>query len=83
MTAVLDRIRAPPTSTARLSTRLQRERPLRRAVECEIVDPLSGLIASHRIEAGDIVEVELDRERLAFFRVGRGGGSGKVDTTLG
>ena len=58
-------------------------RPLRRAVEREIVGPLSRLIASHRIEAGDIVEVELDRERLAFFRVGRGEGSLKVDAALG
>jgi len=43
-------------------------RPLRRAVEHELVDPLSRFIASEKLHAGDIVEVELEQEQLAFFR---------------
>lgn len=43
-------------------------RPLRRAVEAELVDPLSRLIAAHRIEPGDVIEVEREDDRLGFFR---------------
>ncbi len=43
-------------------------RPLRRAMETELVDPLSRLIASHRVNPGDIVEVELEEDRLVFYR---------------
>lgn len=49
-------------------------RPLRRVVEAQLIDPLSRLIASHRIEAGDVVDVERDGDRLAFYRTsGRAG----------
>ena len=44
-------------------------RPLRRALERLLVDPLSGLLAAGDLAAGDVVEVETDgREGLAFFR---------------
>ena len=43
-------------------------RPLRRAMEAELLDPLSRLIASQRVEAGDVIEVELLNGQLAFFR---------------
>lgn len=43
-------------------------RPLRRAVEADLIDPLSRLIANHRIEAGDIIDVERDSDGLAFYR---------------
>jgi len=43
-------------------------RPLRRAIEHELVDPLSRFIASHRLHAGDVVEVELERQQLTFYR---------------
>jgi ATP-dependent Clp protease ATP-binding subunit ClpC len=43
-------------------------RPLRRAIEVELVDPLSRLIASGRLTAGDIVEVERNGEQLLFYR---------------
>ncbi len=43
-------------------------RPLRRAVEVELVDPLSRLIASGRLAAGDIVEVERNGDELVFYR---------------
>jgi len=46
-------------------------RPLRRAVEREIVEPLSRLIASDAVRAGDIVEVDMEGAELAFYRVGR------------
>jgi len=46
-------------------------RPLRRAVEREIVEPLSRLIASDAVRAGDIVEVDMEGAELAFSRVGR------------
>ncbi len=46
-------------------------RPLRRAIERELVDPLSRLIASEGIAAGDVVEVEVEGEGLAFFRRSR------------
>lgn len=45
-------------------------RPLRRAVEAELVDPLSRLIAAHRIAPGDVIEVERDGDQLSFFRTG-------------
>ncbi len=43
-------------------------RPLRRAMERDLVDPLSRLIASQKVQAGDVVEVELEGEDLAFYR---------------
>ena len=43
-------------------------RPLRRAMERELVDPLSRFIASQKLYPGDIVEVEREAERLAFYR---------------
>jgi len=43
-------------------------RPLRRAIEHELVDPLSRFIASQKLHAGDVVEVELEQGQLAFFR---------------
>ena len=43
-------------------------RPLRRAMERDLVDPLSRLIASQEVQAGDVVEVELEGEDLAFYR---------------
>jgi ATP-dependent Clp protease ATP-binding subunit ClpA len=45
-------------------------RPLRRAVEAELVDPLSRLIAAHRIEADDVIEVERESNALGFYRIG-------------
>ena len=43
-------------------------RPLRRAMERELVDPLSRFIASHKVSAGDVVDVELESEGLTFYR---------------
>lgn len=43
-------------------------RPLRRAMETEIVDPLSRSIASAQIKAGDVVEIEKRGHALVFFR---------------
>ncbi len=43
-------------------------RPLRRAMERELVDPLSRFIASQKLTAGDVVDVEGESERLAFYR---------------
>lgn len=43
-------------------------RPLRRAVEAELVDPLSRLIAAHGIAAGDVIEVEREGNLLGFYR---------------
>ncbi len=43
-------------------------RPLRRAMEVELVDPLSRLIASNKINPGDVVEVERDGNQLTFYR---------------
>ncbi len=45
-------------------------RPLRRAVEAELVDPLSRFIAAHQIAAGDVIEVEREGDRLGFYRAG-------------
>ena len=38
-------------------------RPLRRAVEAGLVDPLSRLIGSNRVSAGDVVDVERNARR--------------------
>ena len=43
-------------------------RPLRRAMERQVVDPLSRLIASGQLEAGDVVEIVEEGDRLAFYR---------------
>jgi len=43
-------------------------RPLRRAIEKELVDPLSRFIASEKLYPGDVVEIELESDRLAFYR---------------
>lgn len=43
-------------------------RPLRRAMESEIVDPLSRLIAAAQIEAGDVVEIERRGSAFVFYR---------------
>jgi ATP-dependent Clp protease ATP-binding subunit ClpC len=43
-------------------------RPLRRAMEVELVDPLSRLIASGRLSAGDVIEVERKGDELVFYR---------------
>ncbi|MFQ5526688.1 MAG: AAA family ATPase [Thermoanaerobaculia bacterium] len=53
-------------------------RPLRRAIERELVDPLSRLIASEGIAAGDVVEVEVEGETLAFYRRRRAAGAGAI-----
>jgi ATP-dependent Clp protease ATP-binding subunit ClpC len=46
-------------------------RPLRRAIERLIVDPISRLLAAHEIQAGDVVEVERERGKLRFYRLPR------------
>lgn len=49
-------------------------RPLRRAVETLLADPLAGLLAGGELEAGDLVDVEAessDSEELVFFRGSR------------
>ena len=43
-------------------------RPLRRAMEAELVDPLSRLIASSKLHPGDVVEVERKGDGLVFYR---------------
>ena len=43
-------------------------RPLRRAIERELVDPLSRFIASQMLSGGDVVEVERDSNELVFYR---------------
>ena len=43
-------------------------RPLRRAMERELVDPLSRFIASKKLDPGDVVEIEKEGDRLAFYR---------------
>jgi len=50
-------------------------RPLRRAVERQLVDPLSRLIATGALGPGDVVEVDVEGDELAFYRVGRARGS--------
>ncbi len=46
-------------------------RPLRRAMERLIVDPVSRLMASAQITAGDVVEVEIEDGELTFYRLPR------------
>ncbi|MEM1250692.1 MAG: AAA family ATPase [Acidobacteriota bacterium] len=49
-------------------------RPLRRAVETLLADPLASLLAAGELEAGDLVDVEAEgqlAEELAFFRGSR------------
>ena len=43
-------------------------RPLRRAVEKQLVDPLSRLMASRQLKPGDLVDVEVEDGELVFFR---------------
>ncbi len=43
-------------------------RPLRRAMEKELVDPLSRLIVSRELGPGDVVEVERAEHGLVFYR---------------
>ena len=45
-------------------------RPMRRAVERMLVAPLSRLIASNQVKAGDIVAVRLRGGQPAFIREG-------------
>ena len=49
-------------------------RPLRRAIERMIVDPVSRLLACGQIGAGDVVEVEQEGEELRFYRLPRATG---------
>jgi ATP-dependent Clp protease ATP-binding subunit ClpA len=44
-------------------------RPLRRAIEHELVDPISRLVVAERLLPGDIVEIDVEEDALAFFRV--------------
>lgn len=46
-------------------------RPLRRAMERNLVDPLSRLIAASELEPGDVVEVEEKDGELEFYRAAR------------
>ncbi|NKB86779.1 MAG: AAA domain-containing protein [Acidobacteria bacterium] len=46
-------------------------RPLRRAIERLIVDPVSQLLAGAAIGAGDVIEVEAEGDDLAFYRLPR------------
>ena len=43
-------------------------RPLRRAVDGELVSPLSRLIAAGSLSPGDVVHVEAARSGLRFYR---------------
>ena len=43
-------------------------RPLRRAIDAELVAPLSRLIASRSLTPGDVVHVERKGSELAFYR---------------
>ncbi|UCF66120.1 MAG: ATP-dependent Clp protease ATP-binding subunit [Acidobacteriota bacterium] len=43
-------------------------RPLRRAMERALVDPISRLIAALEITAGDVLEIERDGDELVFYR---------------
>ncbi len=42
-------------------------RPLRRTVDRALIGPLSRLVAARQLTAGDVVDVEVEDERLAFF----------------
>jgi ATP-dependent Clp protease ATP-binding subunit ClpA len=44
-------------------------RPLRRAIEHELVDPISRLVVAERLVAGDLVEIDVDNDALAFYRL--------------
>ena len=46
-------------------------RPLRRAIERMIVDPVSRLLACGQIAAGDVIEVEQEAGELRFYRLPR------------
>ncbi len=46
-------------------------RPLRRAIERLIVDPVSRLLACGQIGPGDVVEVEREQGELRFYRLPR------------
>lgn len=50
-------------------------RPLRRAMERLVVDPLSRLIASGQVKGGDVVEIELHDDALTFYRLPRATGA--------
>lgn len=43
-------------------------RPLRRAMERHLVDPLSRFIASQKLHSGDVVEVKTENDGLVFYR---------------
>jgi len=43
-------------------------RPLRRAMERNLVDPLSRFIASNTLLPGDLVELEVEHDELVFYR---------------
>lgn len=43
-------------------------RPLRRVMERQIIGPLSRLIASRQIDAGDVIEIAREDGQLAFYR---------------
>lgn len=53
-------------------------RPLRRAVESALIDPLSRLIAAHRLTLGDVIEVECQDGELVFYRSAAGQGAGST-----
>ena len=55
-------------------------RSLRRAMDRELVGPLSRLIASGRLSPGDVVEVDVEEESLRFFRRSRRGNKIVVGT---
>ena len=40
-------------------------------MESELVDPLSQLIATDRLSAGDVLDVERQDDHLVFYRQGR------------
>ncbi len=46
-------------------------RPLRRAFERHVVDPISQLLAGNALGAGDVVEIDVSDGELAFYRRGR------------
>jgi ATP-dependent Clp protease ATP-binding subunit ClpC len=48
-------------------------RPMRRAVERLLVAPLSRLIASNQVQAGDVIDVRLRNDAPIFIREPSGG----------
>jgi ATP-dependent Clp protease ATP-binding subunit ClpC len=54
-------------------------RPLRRAVQKFIEDPLSEEMLLGRFEPGDVVQVELDQNGQILFRKGEGSGGGQLE----